>query len=789
MLKYLKPNTVSKDINYESLIPQSTTNNIYPNKIIQKETDSSNYGHTNLIYYDKSTELPHNNYGGGAINSKFRKLYEQVGGSISKYQIIKKRYDDGAIQPVKNQHDFFTLHRYNLTNVGENMPAPTSSDEPILSMSLFTDMRKLLVDDYEHFTEKYFSNQIRLILAFKYAFPNGKVRIYFDKYLIDDLEKKDGLDNRFMLSKLFSYDYDVHYNLYIRRMYDQYLEIVKKWDNIKFKSTLHRFLSCYDLACRSYDMNGQLTFNPNNSSDFFVYELKGPFIEYYKQEADGSFVATDNTSSPYKGHKTNGYIGQHIRYISLAQKPYKYNNIIIKRPKHLIWRDGHACTIGKYDAEWIQELNGVCKTHKKELFMIFNSVFYRPPWHDKLICNNKEGNMGTGAGIVQFCNYTDSNYFIPDDILVSSINLPFIIYDQSKLLLYDMRSNDSDVKGYNYGIDEYILTSLFTIKYYRDRSIYFVAYWLDAVLLNDLGDQKSPINIAFSYLLYYLNHIKQVDLESGARFIDIIKQIEKLRYKNDLLQDHQFIKYANELGISTTELVEKFRLLLNIMPSKYHYVNTVFNNDGNEITYNKILDDTIYKQHISEEIYKNDIQISNYTYTSPYATNLQTIYDACDNLTSSQRGGNSPNYGSNMYDACDMFIKNGYTPSQIVDTQIKIKSVPEGDVRKFYDDMILNLDEDNIKCGATVLTSVREWCINQYIYSPPDEPCNPNIYCTGFYDEEIPLDKDCLNKPTDLRKLVDDPTFSHSKYQVTNPPLPQSNVDEQHINYGKYSLA
>ena len=138
--------------------------------------------------------------------------------------------------------------------------------------------------NFTGWTQKYFKNQLRHILAFNYYFPNGNVTYYFDYYMLEKFKSLPD-DNNLNITKNIT---DIRYNDYesegtnVKKIIDQFYNKAKEFENYKFKNGLTRFIFYFELACRSYNNNGKLEIR-EKSGDFFVYKFKtNLFLENLK---------------------------------------------------------------------------------------------------------------------------------------------------------------------------------------------------------------------------------------------------------------------------------------------------------------------------------------------------------------------------------------------------------------------------------------------------------------------------------------------------------------------------
>ena len=745
----------------------------YTTKNLLKEEHINNFGHMDAIIRSKN-EFPKNEYqeimSGKDILSQGYNMYGgqyqyqsssvvptslSSRGAISpeeakyfnKYKFIDIEYKKGNVMPEKNQKKYMNISRYLLYD--NNISPPNFSDEPTLCISLFMDAGALLKNDFTNFTSKYYPNQIRLILAFKYYFPKGNVRVYFDKFLLDALEKMDGLDEKFILptkiNNKFEYiDFESDKGKLVNTFLSQYISSVKQLDTIKFKSSLHRFLSYYDIAAKSYSENGNIKLS-SKGGDFFVYELFGPFLQYFEKDENNKFKVV-NKITQYKCHQTDGYIGQHMRYISLNQQNYQYKENIINRAKHLIWRDGHTNCIAYGDSQWIGEFNKLSRENKKELYMIPTSIKYEQVWNDYDVCDNKLIRRSAIAGIVQFTNYTDEKRFIPYNVYCQSIGLPFILNDNDLLILMKERPDqfiwwkNQSVNKYMYGIDEYTLSSLFMIDYYRKKSIYFNHYFLSDTLnkshfINYFGTvMLDPIFISACFILYYLFKLNMLDKTKTYSKYEFIKKVEYIRQNQS--------EFQKNLNLS---------LALSIFPTKWHFNHTIFASDDN----------------------REFLEIEERHYINYNILKLLLIYSKLF---------------KNEYNLVELEKEYGNLSENELKNNIIVKTITDEQVDNFYNDK-QNLNKLNITCDSSAIASPVEWCTRPYFYKfnkPKQHECPAIDYYSGYYNELPPSAKiGILRLPTDLKRTINDlevNTFDKklelSKYQNSDFSKSFINVDD-----------
>ena len=453
--------------------------------------------------------------------------------------------------------------------------------------------------NYESFIEKYFSNQIRILLIFKYFFPDCNIRVYFDWYMLEKgFATLLGDDESLILTKKiteFTYnDFEETEQIKIRQYLSSFYDKIKKYETTPFKNGLERFLTYYHLASKVRNDNLEAIID-DVPGDFFVYKFTGPFIE--------------NQGADNEGHITDGYIGQQIRYISLRQTNYEWENLTIKRPKHLVWRDAHANCPSYNDYLWIKQMNDYSKKGNKELYLIPTSISYDPDWHDIAKCN-VDGRLyyrSAIAGIVQFVNSTDSNQFINDDIYNRSIGVTFLLDTNNKLAVLKHRHrgyNDKQTE-YGYGIDEYINSAFFNMNEIKKYSIYFQHYFGNSILKSG----NFFIKIELLLLIYLIR--KKIITGNNISQIEFLKKVEELRNDKSLANN-------NEL-----------RLLLSIYPNKYHFSTSIFSAvyGNEEVTFYK-KQEFIIKDLIKDIIKDIDSNLLEY-YDNLSLDNLEKLGITC----------------------------------------------------------------------------------------------------------------------------------------------------------------
>lgn len=539
----------------------TTRNNIEPTKNIIIEDNNNNYGHNDIIwegnvnfpirldnYPIKSSNNYYGQYGGYYGNNESNGL-ESI--RFDKQAEIDRALKAGELNPISNQKQYFQLFRFGYKNL--NKPN-NNSNEPTIALSLFAPNSVLHNPsaNFSDWTNKYLITQVKFCVVFNYYFPNGNYRNYFDYYMLKKFSSLNGNDTSLKITdkinKFDHFDFEDEEGKKVNIILEQFYTLLKqKEDEIEFENGLERFLFLFDFACRCYNNNGTLEIR-DKTGDFFVYKMNGPFIE--------------NQGKINEGHITDGYIGQHIRYLSLKQQDYTYNNEIISKPTHLVWRDNHANCIAYNDSKWIKKLNEI----NEVVYFLPNSLGYMPSWNDYAKCtiNNKYYTRSAIAGVVQMRN---PEFYNDNELYIKTIGMPFIM-NKNTLPLKLTRENgyhganpNKILNEYLYGIDEYTLTQLFNNDKIKKRLILF-NYKLEYENITNFRNIKinENINNYFYYLqtgyIIVLNYLKKYTGISTITYMDFIKKVEEIR------------------NGSTTNKALGF--LLSLIPNKYQLQNTIF---------------------------------------------------------------------------------------------------------------------------------------------------------------------------------------------------------------------
>jgi hypothetical protein len=193
---------------------------------------------------------------------------------------------------------------------------------------------------------------------------------------------------------------------------------------------------------------------------------------------------------------------------------------------------------------------------------------YAADWHDIVQCNsNKNINLKKSllAGLNQMINTKNTDNWLSDLDYLCSIGMAFII-NNVELPLKNHRPT------YSYGIDEYILSSLFTLDYFKNKSIYFNQLFH----IFDLGDIY--IIVILIILNYLINNNQITEKSTEKDFIQIIE------------------KYRNITNFPNDEIKKCFRILLAILPTKYNMIHTLYSHTDSK----KFLNLNIYELYFKK---------------------------------------------------------------------------------------------------------------------------------------------------------------------------------------------
>lgn len=550
-----------------------------------------NFGHR-LIYRDLS-QRPFTHILGTAPAD----LEAQSGGQMN-MEDMEDRIRNGLIEKV-NDRQFLRITRHFIDQIKHCIKL----DEPTLVLSIFmpnTKLANLNLDTKDHgwvfrqirwelFRQKYIGYQIRAIISFKYFFPNGNIRVYFDRVLLNSLKQQNIPENGhqplYQCSSIQE-DHTADFEDF-KLMAKDFVSHMESVTRIKRPATLYgEMMLTYETAARFAWSSGNVYIR-EYSGEFFAYEFGPPFRE---QRGD------------FSGHITDGYIGQMIRYIVLTQTSYTIGKIYQERLRHLVWRDGHSNSVSTIDAMYIYHFNQACRLKGTSMCLLPDSYEYQGQyWHDACIKKNGKADFCAPiAGQIQMTNFTSTPEFVPELILVQSICLPFILDHLNRLPLLEYRDrltisrrmiiaerpnhmyyhdNHERHLGYGYGIDEFVLATLCFLPYYRDRSIHLNFMFTTSVI----PEKHAPIDweddapAAFHIMMQMFSFTTYV-----GSFDDVRKRIlaiESLRNSSS----PDFTVMVQQLSTHYQQPMEVIAdcldILLRIIPNKYQITGFIYNED------------------------------------------------------------------------------------------------------------------------------------------------------------------------------------------------------------------
>jgi hypothetical protein len=597
--------------------------------VIIEESDT-NFGHIDIIWQG---------------DVKFSKREDTKTPSDTKQLIdINKQDDILNTESLTCNNEHLKIYRYGYDKLNK----PNEDDGPTLSQSLFipndldfTDRSNLFDWIY-----KYLINQLMLAVVFTYYFPNGNYRIYFDYYMFEIFEKYSDVkvekdseeysvfnitkyvkDNAMgLFSKyLFKYnDYEKEKSENVNKILKCYYNEIKKCEDKQFTNSLERVLYYFDIACRTCFTDGVYSLR-EKTGDFFVYKLSGPFyeetkiqpivytdidIKLYKDHIKNGYIKI------YKGHINNGYIGQLIRFISLKQTGYIYNQSTIKRPKVVIFRDAHATNIAFNDTQWINQFmntgtnyyvlaGGGANTSRNTSSSDTSSNTYSRAFHNYTHCSNTNYNFKKSffAGYCNFINKTNSKSIIDDNEWINTLGMGFI------LNLY----NKPQLEDFSYGIDEYLLTNFLINKESKNKTI-ILPLVLDFIERSQIIYQY---NYQFKILMKYFYENNYIKEDDDLGIYNLIREIEKLRNNEYIVKDEDY----NDIN-----------LLLSLIPTKYSLFMTMFSNHDSFINrrYKYVSTDNKYTEKYRNKLDKYGITCKNNLLFSPFEWCMDSYNESKD---------------------------------------------------------------------------------------------------------------------------------------------------------------
>lgn len=624
-------------------------NNMLNNDTIRKSLKNLIWEEHKTLYGHKKSILS------GNIDFKNKgnnKIFDQ-------YDLI----DQTNVSFIEDPQKYFNLWRCGWSSK-KILHQPNNTKGPTLCLTLFAPFNKIESFDQAYkWMRTYVIPQLIFIMVYNYYFQfRGNIRLYLDYFTIKNIFEELSPDHG-----LFDLtNYQIQY-------FDNEQEHIKKtkskidlglsfcgdiFKNNKNTKNGFEMIMAYYKICSTLRYNPRTNLANYNGSpiDIFVYKFNTPFIE---------------TNENITSHITNGYLGTIVRYISTIQEDYTWNNnTLIKRPRHLVWRDSHSTMIGYNDYLWIKELNDVTLNDNIEIYFVPTSMLYSLDHHNyvKNDIDNKYHNRNPSAGIMQIINSSESDTLIPFDMYKKSIGIAFLINNQGEIPIFKYRpqsvKNNKLIQEYDYGIDEYILSSFYCLDYFKRKSIYYVHYPLHCFLSSKTFDlfMKSEL-----LLIFYFISKGELALDSVINKFKFVEMIEDLR-------ENYMIGMSTEEQPSADKNKDEYyalRLLLAIYPTKYQFneMNYSYTTDKSKENNDSINLNNIHIQKIIEE-YKKKLMIEDYQieyYENLTTENLEKLYitstQGCLNTSlewNVEMFGNQPKYNYDEICSSDNYYSGFY---------------------------------------------------------------------------------------------------------------------------------
>jgi hypothetical protein len=552
--------------------------------------------------YNQSYNQNHNQSYNQNQSRNYSQSNNQMGGMTNIIDINDDEYLDTTGDELKQ---YFVLKKICRYYSEENKTFNYDANEPTLSLSLF--MRPFCEENPpKGWANKYVVQQLRAISLFKYFFPKGYVRVYIDKFLVEILKSdklKIDIGDDFSKSNEYSEVCKKNVQIHLQKIYESFSSLELK----QYSNTFQKIVELYDIVSRSYFENDKNDVNYSlkneNGITLFVYEFKNIYSTKYdvtvKKVGEnsndgvsmipvfGTIIKENNETGKIDGHIMQGSIGQLIRYISMAQKPYLHNGENIISPKILLFRDGHSNPMGQYDYEWTKGIIKLAQSEKKNIILMPSCATYSQPWHD--IIDNAGNPLAPIAGQVTSCNFSENISHLNNNEFYKSVGSLFLLNPNkmSPVVLFLKKiSHTSYVNGY--GIDEFLLSPFYQIKSIVNRSIYrnftFLNNFINIAYYDVITSLKKTFNkeiIAYVVLTHYLIKVRELK-KNETDIFKIINAIESLRNYESLKKNKKFEKYAREImkEYNIDVAIKKFGLYLGLFPNKYHIVPTLFNQNN-----------------------------------------------------------------------------------------------------------------------------------------------------------------------------------------------------------------
>jgi hypothetical protein len=609
------------------------------------EENSSNFGHDLMKVFKNPqttdfTKQTWDVYNSSKSNEK--KNYDetnydkqgQKGGMTNFFYVNDDEYSDMTHDESKK---YFNLKKVCKYVSEENKTFDHNADEPTLSLSLF--IRPFSKNEPPmHWAVKYIILQLRAISLFKYFYPKGYTRLYMDKFLVEYLKNNEipiSIEQSFLQNNEHSKECKNSVQEHLQKIYEDFSSLKDK----QYSNNFQKFVELYDIASRSFFENNNVNYSLKNESGItiFIYEFKGHFSTKYdiiesQVEKNLSESVAVTTGPPILGKKVvenkklgktcghimQGSIGQLIRFISLAQKPYSHNGINMNSPKILLFRDGHSNPMGQYDYEWTNEVIKLAQSEKKNIILLPSNVDYSTNWHDVLETIGKK--LAPIAGQITSCNFSENVSHFTKNEFYRTIGSIFLLNpDETLPLITFLKKIEHPLYVGVYGIDEFLMTPFYQIESIVNRSIYriFSFIFLKPWII-DYHDNKYALKklaLAYVILTHYLVKIGELQ-KNESNIIKVTDSIESLRNYASLKKNPKFKKYANEIMKENNidVAINKFGLYLGLYPNKYHILHTIFNQNfieiGNNVTPEKYAHELTNVAKINENQIDNFVEIA-----------------------------------------------------------------------------------------------------------------------------------------------------------------------------------
>ena len=560
--KYMDKYEPNAPISDSDLISIEENNN-FGHKLIWKGVDFPSRifvpDDNNPENVDSENLYGENLYGGAYEPLRDSKNTNTNGEDNLKFQLIDEALKINKLSSFDREQEVFKLYR---CGVGE-LAMPISTENPSVSLSLFkSDLDK---DISSEWVDKYVISILTFLISFNYFIPNGSIRYYLDWYTLEYLKKLS--PNSLLISPLtesnFKNPHDFEEGEQVSVLYARFDAFIQNQGQ-KFLNAYEKLIYYIFMSSKIYNaVDSDEQIMRNKSADLYIYKFEDGY----------GFTETING---VMCHISNGYIGQLIRYICLAQEDYMYHDKLIKRNKHFFWRDPHHTAIGKNDSLLISALNNSAKNSEKKRFNLITRAPGRPSWHDLVKCPifpYHTERLSTIASIVQMTNFQDSSTWFTPEIYLKTFGMVFILNDSNKITFQNHRppvksNRGGKIRGtlssYQYGIDEYVLSNLYKLDYFKNQNILYNNIPYHAFFYPTSKEIKTSIinkpYITAGILLF--NHLSENLNEEISNF-DFFREVETLRNRTDVTgNEKKWLAY-----------------LLSIYPSKYFLRPCVFNNN------------------------------------------------------------------------------------------------------------------------------------------------------------------------------------------------------------------